>query len=88
MIFQVIEFFEEKRRKEVNDLSITTAIGWSGLFNGLGGKGSPKCEPIDFLPFRDSQTDDRLSPGTRRILKYLAATRQIPEVFAPILATL
>ncbi|MBD1995143.1 hypothetical protein H6G00_00685 [Leptolyngbya sp. FACHB-541] len=65
----------------MNTQSKTHAIGWSGLFNGFGGKDSAKMEPWQLLPFPDlAETKvKRLSSKTAHILASLIEGSSLPQ---------
>lgn len=53
----------------MNAVSLTSAVGWTGLFNGFAGKGSPKSEYTQLLPYRQDEAQvKQLSDKTKAIL--------------------
>lgn len=68
----------------MNLMSLVHARGWAALFNGFGGKDSPKSSAADWLPFpiEDSEalTKDRrkISKATADIYGALYLRGQLP----------
>jgi hypothetical protein len=82
LIFQYLSAFEEAKRNEINQNSITHAIGWSGLFNGFAGKDNKNpVKPEDIVPFPDllkGDTPKAFSPKTFNMIMRLMREKRIP----------
>lgn len=81
LIFQFLSHYEEARRNEINQNAITHAIGWSGLFSGLGGKDSKPVKAEDLLPFPDMVKGDTpkvFSKKTFNMIIRLLKEKKIP----------
>lgn len=73
--------FRERREREINAMSITAAMGWSGLFNGLAGEDGTKVSPLNLLPFGQTEAKpERLSPATKAIIDRLVDRKQLPPM--------
>jgi hypothetical protein len=86
---QAWEYFEKFHRRDANTAAQVHAYGWSGLFNGFGGKDS-KLNPLDLMPFPGEIRSDRdqLRPRTRRIAIQLINENKIPPRVAQLMVTL
>jgi hypothetical protein len=81
LIFQFLSHYEESHRNEANQNAITHAIGWAGLFSGLGGKDSKPVKAEDLLPFPDmmkGSTPKVFSPRTFATIMRLLKENRIP----------
>jgi hypothetical protein len=89
LIFQYLSTFEEARRNEANQNSITNAIFASGIFNGFAGKDSKSTvRPEDLLPFPDmikGETPKVFSKKTFNMIIRLMKDHKIPP---PVMAFL
>ena len=76
-LFQVIRIRDKKFTEFINLVNYTSAIGWSSLSNGFGGK----TKHSDFLPFEQEKlTEDKnLTPATIRIIKQLQKSKKLPR---------
>jgi hypothetical protein len=81
--------FRERREQEINALSATAAMGWTGLFNGLAGEDGHKATPNDFLPFNNAtKKQSRISDQTRAVLSALVDRKKLPPVLMNSLGAL
>ena len=89
LIFQYLSAFEEARRNEINQNSITQAIFASGVFSGFAGKDSPPVKAEDLLPFPDmikgSNTPKVFTAKTFNMIMSLMKANRIPP---PVMAFL
>lgn len=74
--------YREKRQAEINSLSITAAIGWSGLFNGFSGEDGAKSHPRDLLPFTEKEPEakKKVSDRTAEIIRSMAGDDRVPAI--------
>jgi hypothetical protein len=83
----MLSLFRRRRQEEINALSATAAMGWTSLFNGLGGKDSAQSKPQDFLPFNPSALNKkqaRISGSTRSIIKHLVDRNKLPPILTNV----
>jgi hypothetical protein len=84
-----LQFFEEARRNEINQNSITHAIGWSGLFNGFSGDKGKHIDPQDIVPFPDllksGDTPKAFSQKTFNMIMRLLKEKRVPPPVAAFL---
>ena len=68
------------RRAELNQQSITAAVGWSSLFNGFTDDPSKKIKPVDLVPCPDmmEQAERRISHRTTKVLVRLITHQKLP----------
>jgi hypothetical protein len=82
LIFQYLSAFEEARRNEINQNSITQAIFASGIFNGFAGKDNKNpVRPEDLVPFPDllkSDTPKVFSQKTFNMIIRLMKDNKVP----------
>lgn len=88
---ECLQELERDRREQANINSYTHAVGWSGLFNGFGGKDSEKTSPVDLLPFKDEvgKPEQKISDRTRSIiLESLKEKAVSPQIASALLLLL
>jgi hypothetical protein len=87
LIFQAIEYNEKFFRREANVRATTEARGWSGLFNGFGGKNSKKISYIEFLPFPEEfKSKYKISKDTAKLLLRLLKSNRIKIKYISLLS--
>ena len=93
-VIQYINFYEDLRNKQINLLSTSTAIGWAGLFNGLGGKEN-RISFKDLLPIIESDEKNQIKKGfnkptdeTIAAIKRVYLTKRLPRKVLIELATI
>jgi hypothetical protein len=85
-----LQELERDRREQANINAYTHAVGWSGLFNGFGGKDSEKTSPVDLLPFKDEvgKPEQKISDRTRQIILEAIKERSISPPIVSAIALL
>lgn len=88
LIFSYLSHYEEAHRNEANQNAITHAIGWSGLFSGLGGKDSKPVKAEDLLPFPDMVKGSEPKVFTKKTFNIIMSLMRQKRIPPPVMAFL
>lgn len=88
LIFSYLSTFEEARRNEANQNSITQAIFASGVFNGLSGKDSRQIKAEDLLPFPDLIKGDTPKVFSKKTFNMIMSLMKAHKIPPPVMAFL
>jgi hypothetical protein len=83
MILECLDELDRDRREQSNIAAYVHAVGWSGLFNGFAGGEGKKTSPVDLLPFKpEEEQNKKISDRTRCIIVESIKAKKIPPQMA------